>query len=323
MGTIGAELRRIVAIRDTHVGLPLDVASQVGTSDRHVSDASSLKGRVVVPHIGGAAMRAFLVWLLVATPSLLLSGSASDGSQLIIFFGVVAGFFTFVEYYSDYPSIIEFRFAAPFNRLRFVTAFATIFLLSLACRGMTDPTHVSLGVKQWGTVIGNLIDVPYSPVRLVVLMLHDNAPIELVDTVRTAAGLAYAISLIALIVFITMVRMARWPSRNGAFNVWVNLPLFDPTGGGDVLVRLKRDANVNIFFGFLLPFLIPAVVKGATDLVDSLSLMDPHTLIWTIGAWAFLPASLIMRGIAMGCVAEMIEEKRRRAYAQDSGLQTA
>lgn len=268
-------------------------------------------------------MRAILVWLLVATPSLLLSGSASDGSQLIIFFAVVAGFFTFIEYYSDYPSIIEFRFAAPFNRLRFITAFATVVLLSLACKGMTDPTHLTLIVGQWGKVIGDIIDVPYSPVRLVVLMMHQDAPPALVDLVRMAAGLAYAISLVALLVFITMVRMARWPSRNGAFNVWVNLPLFDPTGGGDVLVRLKRDANINIFFGFLLPFLIPAVVKGATDLVDTLSLAEPHTLIWTIGAWAFLPASLIMRGIAMGRVAEMIEEKRRRAYAQDGALQAA
>lgn len=43
---------------------------------------------------------------------------------------------------------------------------------------------------------------------------------------------------------------------------------------------------------------------------------DPQTLIWTISAWAFLPASMIMRGVAMGRVAEMIEEKRRRAYAQ-------
>jgi hypothetical protein len=126
-----------------------------------------------------------------------------------------------------------------------------------------------------------------------------------------------------LVIFILLVRVAKWPSRNGAFNVWINLPLFDPTGGGDVLVRLKRDANVNIIFGFLLPFLIPAVVKTATDLVANLSMDDPQTLIWTMSAWAFLPASMIMRGIAMGRVAEMIEEKRRRAYALSDAAQHA
>jgi len=44
-------------------------------------------------------------------------------------------------------------------------------------------------------------------------------------------------------------------------------------------------------------------------------LQHPQTLIWTLAAWAFLPASIIMRGIAMGKIADMIEEKRKRAYA--------
>jgi hypothetical protein len=38
---------------------------------------------------------------------------------------------------------------------------------------------------------------------------------------------------------------------------------------------------------------------------------SPQTLIWTVAAWSFLPASLFMRGIAMHRVADMIREKRR------------
>jgi hypothetical protein len=55
-------------------------------------------------------------------------------------------------------------------------------------------------------------------------------------------------------------------------------------------------------------------------------LQNPQTQIWTIAAWAFLPASIIMRGVAMGKIADMIEEKRRRAYADadtEDMLQTA
>lgn len=259
----------------------------------------------MVTNIFGAGMRALLVWLLVATPSLVLTGVVGDSSAIVVFIGVLAAFFTFVEYYSSFPSIVEFRFAAPFNRHRFVTIFAIVAALSLVCKGVFQPTDLTLTVKNWGDALGQAIDVPYSPVRLIVLMLHDNASVELVEIVRTAAGLAYSISLV---VFVLLVRIFKWPSRSGAFNVWVNLPMFDPTGGGDVLARLKRDANINIIFGILLPFLIPAVVKTATDLVGNLSMDDPQTLIWTISAWAFLPASMIMRGIAMGRVAEMIEE---------------
>jgi len=66
----------------------------------------------------------------------------------------------------------------------------------------------------------------------------------------------------------------------------------------------------------LLPFLIPAAIKAASDCVDPGFMSSPQTLVWTTTAWAFLPASMLMRGIAMGRIAQMIEEKRRRAYAQ-------
>ena len=242
--------------------------------------------------------------------------------MMVVLIAFLAALFTFVEYFFKYPSIIEFRFAATFNRHWYITILAIVTSLSLMCKGVFEPTNLTLAVKHWGDVLGNAIDVPYSPVGLIILMLDANASIELVEIVRTAAGLAYAISLLSLVIFVLLVRIAKWPSKSGAFNVWVNLPLFDPTGGGDVLVRLKRDSSINIIFGFLLPFLIPAVVKTATDLVGNLTMDDPQTLIWTISAWAFLPASMIMRGIAMGRVAEMIEEKRRRAYAQ-SDAQTS
>jgi len=153
------------------------------------------------------------------------------------------------------------------------------------------------------------------------LMLPSHVTLDAIQDVRVAAGLAYIISLITLVIFVLVVRIGGWPVRNGAFNVWVNLPLFDPTAGGDVLVRLRRDARFNIAFGFLLPFMIPAVVKATSDLLDPITLENPQTLIWTITAWAFLPASMIMRGIAMNRVADLIAAKRRRAYANAAAAQ--
>ena len=156
-------------------------------------------------------------------------------------------------------------------------------------------------------------------------MMPQNTDPALVDSVRIAAGISYLVSLIAMFIFVTMVRVFGWPARRGAFNVWINLPLFDPTAGGDVLHRLKRDAGLNIVLGVLLPFLIPAVVKATSSFINPLSLENPQTLIWTMTAWAFLPTSMIMRGIAMGRIAELIEEKRNRAYSnsEQAGLQTA
>ena len=280
----------------------------------------------MIERIVGAAARGVLVALLLATPALLLPNIAADSSQVVLLMAMLAGFLTFAEYNAKSPSIVEFRDAAPFNRLRFIALFASFFLLSLITKGKTDPTAVTNALTSIGLIIGNAIDFPFSPVRLVVLMLPDTADADVVSAVRISAGLSYLISLIAMTAFLILVRILNWPSRKGAFNVWINLPLFDPTAGGDVLLRLRRDARFNIAFGFLLPFFIPAVVKMAADLIEPITLENPQTLIWTMSAWAFLPASMIMRGIAMGKIADMIEEKRRRTYAnaeEDGGMQLA
>lgn len=223
---------------------------------------------------------------MILTPALLVPGLTSDSTQIVLLVALLGAVMTFTEYNSVSPSIVEFRDAAPFNRLRFSSLFATVFVLSAILKGMTDPTLLTTALTSIGTIMGNAIDFPYSPVRLVVLMLPADSTPETVNFVRTAAGLAYMISLIAMTAFLVLVRILNWPARSGAFNVWVNLPLFDPTAGGDVLERLQRDARINIALGFLLPFLVPAVVKLGADLVDPMTLENPQTLIWTISAGA-------------------------------------
>jgi hypothetical protein len=255
--------------------------------------------------------------LLLATPSLMLPPGNSDSTQVVAFFGLFAGALTFVEYVATYPGLIEFRYAPPFNRIRFISLFLSVFLITVICQAQTDPTPFAVFVKAVGTLIGQAIDVPYSPVRLITLMLPANTPVEHMMLVRTAAGMAYLISLVMLSIFVISLKIFGWPAKLGAFNVWVNLPTFDPTAGGDVVARLERDARFNIALGFLLPFLIPAVIKTALSSFEPITLSEPQTLIWTISAWAFLPASLFMRGIAMGRIADMIREKRRQNRAAE------
>lgn len=255
--------------------------------------------------------------LLVALPSIMLSGTTDDTAQTVALVAILAALFTFVEYNSAYPSLVEFRDAPPFNRVRFGTLFLTVMVLSVISKGKTDPTTLTQFFSMIGAHLADVIDFPYSPVRLVVLMLPDEASMSLIADVRTAAGMSYMISIVGLASFVLVLRLANWPNHHGAsFNVWVNLPTFDPTAGGDVVQRLERDSQLNLILGFLLPFLIPAFVKLASDLFDPITLVNPHTLIWTMSAWAFLPASLIMRGIAIARVAQMINAQRERAYLE-------
>ena len=226
-----------------------------------------------------------------------------------------------IEYYATYPSILEFRNAPPFNRLRYVAVLVTVFTIASVYRNASDPNALNGLLKTIATLTGNVLDFPYSPVRLVTVTMPQGASAAELEFVRMAAGTAYAFSLISLAIFFFLVRALDWPARNGAFNVWVNLPLFDPTVGGDVLPRLTRDGRLNIALGIIMPFLFPAFFKAISDIANPLQLTNPQTLIWTVAIWAFFPAGLVMRGIAMTRIATMIDENRKRAYAVAQGLQ--
>jgi hypothetical protein len=269
----------------------------------------------------GAIIRASLMVLLIITPSILLPGGSAESNQTVALVALLAAIFTLVEYNSTYPSLVEFRDAPPFNRLRYVALFATVLMLAVILQADAQSSTLARLFELIGMRIAEMLDFPYSPVRLMILMLPPSADAAAVADMRTAAGLAYLISLISLAFFVLLVRVGRWPSRRAAFNVWVNMPTFDPTAGRDVVHRLSRDSQINLILGFLLPFLIPAMVKMASDIFDPISLADPHTLIWTVTAWAFLPASLVMRGVALARVAQMIETQRKGPGAQ--GLQHA
>ncbi len=278
-------------------------------------------GAVVFSRLAGAFTRAFLVMVAIATPSLVLPGVTIDGKQMVALVALFAGLMTFVEYNARYPGLVEFRDAPPFNRVRFLMLLVTVAALALLQRGVTDPSTLTEFVAAVGAVIGVAMDFPYSPVRLVTLTLADGATPHDRALILAAAGIAYLTSLVSLALFLIVLKAGGWPARHAAFNVWVNLPTFDPSAGGDVVDRLHRDARVNVALGFLLPFLIPAVLQMGFESMAHMPLGSPQTLVWTMTAWAFLPASLFMRGIAMGRVADMIAEKRRAAGA--SGLAAA
>jgi len=255
--------------------------------------------------------------MLVATPALLIPFTHQGTAQVVLVLAILSAVFTAMEYNSRYPGILEFRFAPPYNRLRFFTFAAILVSLSYMLRGKVAPSGLSSGLNAVAAHLAAILDFPYSPVRLTAVLVPADAEPGLAAVMRRATAMAFTLSLGMVLVFGLFVRFLGWPTRSGPFNVWINLPLFDPTGGGDVLYRLRRDAVFNFILGILLPFAIPAIVRFAAVVIGPISLSDPQTLIWTVGAWAFLPASLLMRGIAMRRIAAMIEDKRRRSYAAD------
>src|SRR6056297_173768 len=199
----------------------------------------------------GALTRAILVVLLILIPSLFLPSPQLASPELLLLLSIIAAILPFIEYAAIYPSLIEFRDAPPINRIRFISLMTTVVLLTFFTNHAFMPTNLTALVAHLGGLIGDFLDIPYSPVRLVILLLPDNAAPAEYETLRAAAGIAYTISVVTVLAFFFVVKVLGWPAGAGAFNVWTNLPLFDPTSGGDVVARLQRDANVNPILGFL------------------------------------------------------------------------
>lgn len=270
----------------------------------------------------GAVFRAIWVIVLISIPSYLLSTQTVDSALLTSFASVCCGVLIFAEYNARAPSFIEFRDAAPVNRIRFITGLAMIFVLTMSQRHAIAPTTLT-GLSHLITYkVGMLMDFPYSPVRLFQLATPAASTDEARQIITHMAGLAYAVSIIGVLVLAAALYFSGWPTNGRSFNMWVNLPTFEPVANGDSMGRLNRDATMSMVAGFLMPFALPALAHfmGALDVpVDG---MSPHARVWLVWVWAFWPVSLFMRGVAIMFVVRSIAAQRESG-AQDGAEYSA
>lgn len=275
------------------------------------------KERSAVP---GALARALLVVVLTVFPAMAIPSTAPDTAQSMVLLALFLGGIVFAEYASTYPGLIEFRYAAPFNRTRFTLLALIAILVSLIFRQTEAPGVLGAIVSHAASLCGGLLDFAVSPVSLLLAALPGDTLTGHLVMVRDAAALAYVLGLTTILGFVAAVRLRAWPMGNAPFNVWMNLPTFDPTAGNDVVLRLQRHARINVALGVLLPFLLPAAVYASAVLIKPLTLTSPMGFVWGITLWAFVPTALVMRGVAMARVARLIRINRRRLADSDDGV---
>jgi hypothetical protein len=260
--------------------------------------------------------RALIAVVVIATPSLLIPGTTPEGTQVVTLVALALGVFIGMEYAATYPGLVEFRDAPPFNRVRILTLFVTLFMLSLVANAAPgEGSSLSLVVNAFGIVVANALDLPFSPVQMIEAHIPPGVDAFTLNQIRGMTGIATLVMLISIFVFALLIRLHQWPNRGTSFNVWINLPTFDPTTGGDVVKRLRRDSLVNVILGVFAPFVLPVVAVVAANHVQIAVLNSPHALVWGITIWMFIPLSLLMRGLAMGRIADMIGQRRARLTA--------
>ena len=271
--------------------------------------------RIVRSRAPVAFLRAIFVALLVALPQLLLQPEHTQATQLVALAALLAGGFTFVEYVAPAPSLVEFRDARPYNRIRATFMILGILAACLMFRPGWEAQPLHDLLHHLGEVWHDGL-MPWTPVHLLVGSLPADADPHLVRSVQAAATAIYGLSLLMILTFLVVVRWLNWPGH-GVFNVWVNLPQFDPMAGGDVVERLQHDARVNLALGLLLPMIAPMVADLLSAPFDGIALREPVALVWTLMLWAFLPASLAMRGLALHRLASLIASHRARLRQGD------
>ena len=115
---------------------------------------------------------------IVAEMRQMIATDTSDGSSITLIAALIAGALICLEYLNTYPSMLKFRDAAPYNRIRYLSALIAIICVSTLFR---EAHHVDSSNKMLmaiGTIIGHGLDFPYSPIRLIILTL----PLNVSDT---------------------------------------------------------------------------------------------------------------------------------------------
>jgi hypothetical protein len=220
-----------------------------------------------------------------------------------------------MEYAATYPGLVEFRDAPPFNRVRILTLFAMLFLLSLVVSASPgEGSSLALIVNAFGLLVATA-RFPVQPGADDRLAPASGLDPFAVNQIKAMAGIATLVMLFSIFCFALLIRLNQWPNRGSSFNVWINLPTFDPTTGGDVVKRLRRDSLVNVILGVFAPFVLPVVAVVAANHIEINVLSSPHALVWGITLWMFIPLSMLMRGLAMSRVADMIGQRRARLTA--------
>lgn len=266
-------------------------------------------------------LRGFAVGFVLLVPSLMLVNVSSDATYFVLISSLLMGFIVFSDYYNSYPSILEFRDAPPFNRIRFLHGILSVYCVAGVFEDFIFGSGTS-NLGQFSMFLGRILDFTESPIDMLMMSIPSDLPKPVYQSIRAAGGVTLGLSLVSILAFWAYIKTTNWPVARGQFNVWVNLPMMDPTRGKDLAKRMRRRAQINIGLGMVCLFAVLILFKTVSLIFGNTLFQDLIVLIWIIILWGGIPTTMIMRGLAMARLATEIEKKQMQG-ATKSDLQAA
>lgn len=255
----------------------------------------------------GAIIRALLVVTVVAIPSLLLPSASQGAVEFSLIIGSIIGFFTIFEYGSTNPGFVDFRFAPPYNRFRAFTIASQIIFVTLLSRSVELDLH-DAAVLDWAQATGYYLDFKYSPVSEAINVVLSNASFSSTTAILLvyAISMSFAIGVGGTLAFAIVLWVFKWPQDRDGFNLWANMPTFQPSEGSSVIKRLRRDSYVNIILAVVLIYALPYIPMYGFDWLTVDIFENNQALVWATTLWVFIPTSLLARAAAMLKIARVI-----------------
>lgn len=259
----------------------------------------------------GAIFRAVIVLLVVAAPAFLLPDVSLASQEISLIIGGIAGAFTLFEYASSHPGLIDFRYAPPYNRARFAALATQILALVFLCRATEGADPFSADVLGYADQAVALMTFPLSPVNMSASMIAVGEEPGFVALIQRTAAISFFITFLSLCAFAVLLWLFRWPVGRRDFNLWVNLPTFEPGYGRDVERRLRRDGTINVLGGLAFLYLLPVIISRASGWFDPSVLLNYQPLVWGATFWSFVAGTLVIRGASILKVAWLVGRTRR------------
>lgn len=246
---------------------------------------------------------------MIAFPSSVLASPEIGGFGAFVIFALLASIIVFFEYAAVSPSLIEFRYAPPYNRFRvLVFGFITMFIVStLNLNSQVGPLYDIVGgiSNLASTVIGNGL----SPVPSLLSVLDIKSATDEAEFVVLAEGSLF-VAFMTAFVFCFVIWLQRWPLGNRGFNLWPNMPSFHARTGSKTEVRMIQIAILSIAMAIALPYVFPIVLQVLKDWLSFEYTYTRHSAFWIIAFWALIPAMALMRALVLLKVAYLASQLR-------------
>jgi len=257
--------------------------------------------RLAAARLPAAAFRAALVFAVASVPALVLGG-VDGGDEAGLVAAAAASLFVLFEYGARTPTLIDFRFAPPVNRMRFGMATGTLAAVLLFVASAGDGGALG-GLHRAGLALGEAADGWASPAGMAGNILARPSALGPDPVIRGAAAVALLFAFGLTAIYSATLLFGRWPGNPSEFRPEVNLPTFEVGSVEDRPARLRRLGRQAVVMGLAMPIALLALAGIAGRLIDPDAFSRPLPLTWAAALWAAAPASQLLRGAALYALA--------------------